>query len=103
MQMQNQKECVKRLKKSQLLLIGSLLVFVGCFVLSHNYVSKIKEEVFNDMRLAVDRLLEESESGETLDVPIVDNLSDDNDNAGETVEQEIDYSQYLGVLFLMIM
>ena len=96
MQMRNQKECVKRLKKSQLLLIGSLLVFVGVFVLSHNYVSNIKKEVFNDMRLAVDKLVEDSEPGEVIDIPSVDNLTDN--NTSETVEQEVDYSQYLGVL-----
>ena len=38
MQMQNQKQMNKKLKKSQVLLLGSLLVFVGVGILTYEYL-----------------------------------------------------------------
>lgn len=95
MQMQNHKKIIKRLKKSQILLLGSLLVFFGCFVLTRSYFTRMKEEVFNDMKLSFvgDEMVDE---GESTEVPIVDNLPEDT-----TVHKEevvVDYSKYLGVL-----
>ena len=97
MQMQNHKKKIKRLKKSQILLLGSLLVFFGIFVLTRSYFIKMKEEVFNDMKLSF--VKEEEEivvEGEEMEVPEVDNLPKDT-----TIQKEevvVDYSKYFGVL-----
>ena len=95
MQLQNHKKIIKRLKKSQILLLGSLLVFFGGFVLTGSYFSRMREEVFNDMELsfADNELVSE---GESTEVPIVDNLPENT-----TIQKEevvVDYSKYLGVL-----
>ena len=95
MQIQNHKKIIKRLKKSQILLVGSLLVFFGCFVLTRSYFSRMREEVFNEMKLSfVDS---DVADGESTDVPIADNLPEDT----TTIQKEevvVDYSKYFGVL-----
>ena len=52
MQMQNQKQTSrKKMKKSQILLLGSLLVFVGICVMNIEYFAKMKNDVFADMEI----------------------------------------------------
>ena len=46
MRMRNQKQVNNKLKKSQILLLGSLLVFVGVCVLSYEYIVMMKDAVF---------------------------------------------------------
>ena len=41
------------LKKSQLLLLGSLLIFIGIVSLSYNYFLSLREAVYSDMRIAM--------------------------------------------------
>ena len=53
MQMRNQKQVNKQLKKSQILLLGSLLVFVGVCILSYEYIIKMKDAVFTEMEIKV--------------------------------------------------
>ena len=77
MQMLNLKQASKRLKKSQILLIGSLLVFVGCFVITGDYLAKMKEEVFSEMKAEVglnDFVGAEDDGNDITDVPVADNL-----------------------------
>ena len=96
MQIQNQKQTNKKLKKSQILLLGSLLVFVGAMILTFEYFVKMKNDVFTEMELKSSANLVTSEDGnkDTADVPIANNLPKDKKDKSAVV----DYSKYLGVL-----
>ena len=86
----------KWLRKSQLLLIGSFLVFIGLFILSYHHLAFLKGQVYSNMKIAIAGLNLPSDEEEEIDVPIVDNVSD-----GTVYQQsvkEIDYSKYVGVL-----
>jgi len=74
-------------------MIGSLLIFVGAIALSWNYLLRMRDEVYSDMRIAMTEqptILKEDE----VEVPNVENV-DNNDNNTNYV---VDYSKYLGVL-----
>lgn len=90
MQIQNQQKVFKRLKKSQTLLIGSLLIFCGVISLSWNYLIKVKEELFSNMKISM------------MDVPSDRKRTNPVNSQGgiDDVEDEytVDYSKYLGVL-----
>ena len=98
MQMRNQKQVNrKKIKKSQILLLGSLLVFVGICTLSFEYFGRMKDDVFTDMDLKLNAGLVVADDEEaTTDVPITNNLPEDNKQ--EVQAPVIDYSKYLGVL-----
>ncbi|MBQ2910003.1 MAG: sortase [Bacilli bacterium] len=98
MQMQNQKQVNrKKIKKSQILLLGSLLVFVGICTLSFEYLGRMKDDVFTDMDLKLNAGLVVADDEEaTTDVPITNNLPEDNKQVVQA--PVIDYSKYLGVL-----
>ena len=96
MRMQNQKQANNKLKKSQILLLGSLLVFVGVCVLSYEYIIKMKDAVFADMEIKLSEgLVVPSDDDEVQEVPITDSLPEDTKTE---VQQVVDYSKYLGVL-----
>lgn len=100
MQMQNQKQMNKKsLKKSQILLLGSLLVFVGLCTMTFEYFAKMKSDVFADMEIKMNGNLVVSDDDEevTAEVPITNNLPEDK-NEVVTPTPTIDYSKYLGVL-----
>ena len=99
MQMLNLKKLNnKRIKKSQILLFGSLLIFIGLIVITHNHLLKLKNEVYSDMQIAMyDDINDETFFNETvINEPM--NVTD------EYVEQEVNYTntinyeQYLGIL-----
>ena len=95
-QKQNNNKTKKVLRKSQLLLIGSFLVFIGIFVISYNHLLFLKDQVFANMEIEIAGLNLPTDEEEEIDVPNVENVSD-----GTIYEQpshEIDYNQYLGVL-----
>ena len=98
MQMRNQKQVNrKKIKKSQILLLGSLLVFVGICTLSFEYLGRMKDDVFTDMDLKLNAGLVVADDEEaTTDVPITNNLPEDNKQVVQA--PVIDYSKYLGVL-----
>ena len=87
----------KKVKKSQILLLGSLLIFLGEIALSYNFIKGLKEDVFEDMK----QLILGSEI-EVKENDVVDNNvkvetqteTTDNSNANRTVN----YDKYLGVL-----
>lgn len=90
MQMLNLLKKSKKMKKSQALLIGSLLIFGGVVAFSWNYLLRMRDEVFSDMKIAM------------MDTtPSVD-VQEDNppDMAPQQYEEQytIDYSRYFGVL-----
>ena len=103
MQTQNQlKINSSNKKKSHTLLLGSLLVFIGIISISWNYLLRIRDEVYSDMRIAmidvppVEELVENTEEENEVvdDVPITENVS----NNKSSTSYIIDYSKYLGVL-----
>lgn len=104
MQTLNQKKVIsKNVKKSHILLFGSLLVFLGLIILSFNHFLKLREEVFSDILVAMSLEKNSLEDEVVLDdTPIVSNVTiNDNvvDNSGSNNNYKpIDYSKYLGVL-----
>lgn len=83
----------KKLKKSHILLIGSLLIFCGVLSLSWNYLVKMKDLIYSEMNIA---MMDEvpvinTETPQSLEVETVNNTQ-------EPEFYEIDYSKYLGVL-----
>ena len=83
-----------RLKKSQLLLLGSLLIFIGIVSLSFNYFLTLREAVFSDMKIA---MMEEEVEAVAENIPITETVNNENANANNN-NYVIDYSKYLGVL-----
>lgn len=98
MRMLNQLKINNKIKKSHTLLIGSLLVFVGFISLSWNYLLRMRDEVYSDMKIAMMDVPEkpsEIVNEEVQETPIANNVPSNNDNVAS---KPIDYSKYLGVL-----
>ena len=91
MRMPNLLKISKKMKKSQVLLIGSLLIFGGSIFLSWNYLLRMRDEVFSNMKLAM--MDTTSDSG---DVP----EEGPQVFGSEQYEEQytVDYSKYYGVL-----
>ena len=86
----------KKIKKSHILLIGSLLIFVGVISLSWNYLLRMRDEIYSDMRISMmdDTPKQTQISNNTInDTPVPQNVESGNDN-----NYVVDYSKYLGVL-----
>ncbi len=107
MQMLNrQKKSNKIIKKSHLLIIGSLLVFFGVIVLSWNHLLWLKDAIYSDMMLMISDEVQQEEIIENIpDVEVLPK-DDENDNSSgnniappeETQQKPINYDKYLGVL-----
>lgn len=102
MQILNQEklENKRRLKKSQILLLGSFLVFIGIILLSWNYILTLKEEVYSDMRVEIVMGGEKEDTQSIVTVPVAKNLNTETTYVEEypELEQQIDYSKYVGIL-----
>lgn len=90
-----------RIKKSQILLIGSLLVFLGFILLSWNFFIALRDEVYSDLKIEIVTNSNYGE-GQVTSVPVANNLVNDNsgnnsDNTSGSSEV-INYDNYLGVL-----
>lgn len=100
MQMLNQKQNNnknKGVKKSQLLLLGSFLVFIGVLVLSYNHLKFLKDQVYANMEIAIADLHAPTDNQEKeVQTPTADNVSDG--TVYQQFENEINYSKYAGVL-----
>lgn len=82
-----------------MLLFGSFLIFGGIVALSWNYLLRMREDVYSDMRIAmmdVSSSIPEPTMEEEIvqDAPVPENVS----NTVNTVNYVVDYSKYLGVL-----
>ena len=101
MQMLNhQKVSKKSFRKSQLLIIGSFLVFLGIVVLSFNHLKAIKNSVFSDMQIAISDSIPDSTGETVIDTPEAE-IINSSDNQGASTPGEppvINYDKYLGVL-----
>jgi len=93
-----QKANRKRIKKSHLLIIGSFLVFFGVILLSSNHLSRLRDDVFSQMKIAISDSLMETNVEVVEDSPVADNLSEQESSKKEEAPAPIDYSKYLGVL-----
>ena len=95
MLMQNLLKIKKKIKKSHTLIFGSLLVFLGVIALSWNYLLKMKDEVYSDMKIAMMDVIDEAKSDkQVVNTPDANNVNGIGDNS----YYEVDYSKYLGVL-----
>lgn len=99
--MLNQKMHSLKLKKSQILLIGSFLVFIGLIIIFWNYFLALRDEVYAD--LMVDIVLSSNQGEEQVSsVPVTNNLphdkSEQKQEQPKQQETPINYDQYLGVL-----
>ena len=90
----------RRLKKSQILLLGSFLVFIGIILLSWNYILTLKEEVYSDMRVEIVMGGENGDTQSIVTAPVAKNLNTETTYVEEypELEQQIDYSKYVGIL-----
>lgn len=75
-------------------MLGSLLVFIGVLALSWDYLIRIKDQIYSDMKIAIMDTLNSDLDTQVVNAPVADNIT------GDSSEEyyEIDYSQYLGVL-----
>lgn len=97
MQMQNQLKKNRKIKKSHTLLIGSLLIFGGVIFLSWNYLLRMREAVYSDMRIAMMDIPATAENLSSNDV-VTPEVDAPVGGAQEEQNYTIDYSKYLGVL-----
>ena len=94
----------RKIKKSQILILGSFLVFVGVLFISSDYLSRIKEEVFNDMNILMSEdSLPEVEKIENI--PEVENVKEEvnnntivEDKSSEVKEEVINWDKYYGII-----
>lgn len=103
MQTSNQDMNKKKLNKSQILLIGSFLIFTGILIISKDYFSKLKEELYSNMKLKMNENLTEDliEIEETkYDINISQDQEIDKRETKENnqVKYQINWDQYLGIL-----
>ena len=103
MQTLNQKKQKSRkinIKKSQILLFGSLLVFMGICLIGYNTFIALREEVYSDLKL--DIVTDTVTSQSIDDVPVAENISNEEyseiQEYVEPVQQQVNYDNYLGVL-----
>lgn len=75
-------------------MLGSFLIFVGVISLSWNYLLRMKDEIYSDMKIAMMDDSNDLISHDDVDVPVVENV----DKVEEPPIYEVDYSKYLGVL-----
>lgn len=80
-------------------MLGSFLIFFGIISLSWNYLLRMRDEVYSDMKIAmmddINDVDNVSISNEVIeDAPVASQVSGD----GANHNYEVDYSKYLGVL-----
>ena len=84
------------LKKSQILLFGSLLIFIGFCILTGDIFKELKGEIYSDMLISLSDVDEVEEKVE--DVPVTTNVEPPQVETVKAPPKPIDYSKYLGVL-----
>ncbi len=93
-----------KIKKSHTLLVGSLFIFIGVISLSWNYLEKMRDEVYSEMKISMmDKDIPQTldEEGNVEESPQT-NTGNKNNNKGKRKANNqnyvVDYSKYLGVL-----
>lgn len=88
---------IKNIKKSQVLLFGSLLIFIGIISLFWNSILALKTEIYSDMMISFSDVDDKVEKIE--DVPVSNEVVPVKSTPKkEKSYKPIDYSKYLGVL-----
>lgn len=94
----------KKIKKSHLLLIGSLLIFFGVIILCSDYFKGLRNDLYSQMKIAMMddevKINNDDTKEDTIDTPIADNVNvaDNPSNGNDNNKYNVDYSKYLGVL-----
>ena len=83
----------KQIKKSELFLLGSLLVIMGIVILLFNRIQTLRLDVFNDMLINLSDI--STEVTMIADVPNMEELDGDPDGQEPA---PVDFSRFLGVL-----
>ena len=94
MRMQSLLKVSNKIKKSHTLIFGSLLVFVGLLALSWNYLVKMRDEVYSDMKIAMMDIGDNSVKEVIDGAPVANNV----EGGKQDNNYVVDYSKYLGVL-----
>ena len=96
---------IKKVKKSQILLFGSLLILVGVFVLSYGHLRVLKEEVYESVRLSMlDQTSSDNSDDKVHDAGDVSNISANDSNSTGSTNNNISSSipkrnyNYIGYL-----
>ena len=84
------------LKKSQILLFGSLLIFIGFCILTGNIFKELKDEVYSDMLISLSDVDNKEKKEDVKDVPITTNVTTPTETDKEP-PKPVDFSKYLGV------
>ncbi len=95
----NNKNNKNKFKRSHILIFGSLLVFIGFISLIFNYLVTMRDQVYNDMKIAMMDIADADNNIIAEDVPVAQNI--DNNTSNETPPapvKPVDWSKYLGVL-----
>lgn len=98
MRIQNLLKVNNKIKKSHTLLLGSLLIFGGIVSISWNYLEKMRDEIYSDMKISMmDKDIPKNvTNADVVDTaPIANNMTA---SQQQNANQVIDYSKYLGVL-----
>lgn len=88
-----------KIKKSQVLIIGSLLVFIGLILLGWNSVISLRDEVYSDLKLEMVNANGEVQS--LITIPVANNVeksTEKEEKPSENQSTPINYDKYLGVL-----
>ena len=76
-------------------MIGSLLIFTSILMFSWNYLAKMRNEVFSDMKILMMGIIEKDDNSINNNPAIQNNEEHFVEDSGS---RQIDYSRYLGVL-----
>lgn len=94
----NNKNNRDKIKRSHILIFGSLLVFLGFISLTFNYFVKMRDQVYNDMRIAMMDVVDSNDNVIAEDIPVAENINNNTNNNNTQVSRPIDWSKYLGIL-----
>lgn len=99
MRIQNLLKVNNKIKKSHTLLLGSLLIFGGLVSLSWNYLEKMRDEIYSDMKIS---MMDKDIPKNVTKDDVVDTAPIANNEPAAPQQQNtnyvVDYSKYLGVL-----
>ncbi len=91
-----QKKNRKKVQKSQILLLGSLLIFLGGLALSYNYIKILRNDVFEEMKQLIAQGGGTPQDQEVIgDIPLVERKTGGDSS---NVKRTENFEKYLGIL-----
>ena len=85
----------KKVQKSQILLLGSLLIFLGGISLSYNFIKSLKEDVFEEMKELMVQDRPSKNNSDSSNIPIEEQTEN---NGSNNVVRAENFDKYLGIL-----